>query len=227
MGVESKTHTVQDVDTYVFRQFGDDSSVQITSVDIMRFINLGQRQIFETNPSLNMANASTDIVANQNAYNLSTDPNFTGIRLIRSVRYQGSVLNPVTRQQAETYILYNNTLYPSPTNGVPTDWWLDDSGVLYLYPTPAQGSTAALSIHYMAYPKTVLATTDMLDIPDSHYPALLSFVLAQVYELDENWQANAAKKAEYKELLSIVKDRTEVEEDHFPSILLDPEDSVY
>lgn len=227
MGVESKTHTVGDVDTYVFRQFGDDSNVQITTADVIRFINLGQRQIFETNPALNMVNASTNIVANQNVYNLATDANFTGIRLIRSVRYQGSVLNPVSRQQAEQYILYNNTLYPSPTTGIPTDWWLDDLGQLYLYPTPNVSSTAALAIHYMAYPKTMIATTDTLDIPDSHYPVLLSFVMSQVYELDENWQGNAAKKAEYKELLAIVKDRTEIEEDHFPSILLDPEDSVY
>ena|SRR5438067_5397078 len=227
MGVESKTHTVNDVDTYVFRQFGDDSNVQITTADVIRFINIGQRQIFEANPSLNMVNASTNIVANQNNYNLSSDANFPQIRLIRSVRYQGQVLNPVTRQQAETYILYNNTMYPSPATGIPTDWWLDDAGVLYLYPTPGSSYTGALQLHYMAYPKTMVATSDTLDIPDSHYHVLLSYVMAQVFQLDENWQASAAKMAEYKELLGILKDRTEIEEDHFPSIQLDPEDSVY
>lgn len=227
MGIESKTHTVSDVDTYVFRQFGDDSNVQITSADIIRFVNLGQRQIFETNPSLNMTNASTNIVANQNSYNLSTDPNFPQIRLIRSVRYQGQMLNPVSRQQAEQYILYNNTLYPAPTNGIPTEWWLDDSGVLYLYPTPALAVTNGLLIHFMASPKAATQVTDTLDIPDSHYPALLAFVMSQVFELDENWQAAASKKSEYKELVAIVKDRTEIEEDHYPAILLDPEDSVY
>lgn len=227
MGVESKTHTVQDVDTYVFRQFGDDSNVQITTADIIRFVNIGQRQIFEANPSLNMTNASTNTVANQNVYNLSTDANFPNLRLIRSIRYQGSLLNPVSRQQAEQYILYNNTLYPSPTTGVPTDWWLDDAGQLYLYPTPNVSTTNGLLIHYMASPAVATATTDKLDIPDSHYPALLSYVMAQVFELDENWQAASSKKSEYKELMAVAKDRTEIEEDHFPSILLDPEDSVY
>jgi hypothetical protein len=51
--------------------------------------------------------------------------------------------------------------------------------------------------------------------------------MSQIFQLDENWQASQAKQAEYKELLAIAKDRTEIEEDHFPSILLDPEDSVY
>ena len=227
MGVESKTHTVSDVDTYVFRQFGDDSNVQITTADVIRFINIGQRQIFETNPSLNMGNASTNAVAGQNAYNLSTDSNFPQLRLIRSIRYNGQLMRPISRQEAEQYVLFDNVLYPPPATGIPTDWWLDDSGILYLYPTPVSAGTNAITIHYMYYPKTVAATSDILDIPDSHYPALLCYVMSQIFQLDENWQASQAKMSEYKELLGILQDRTEVEQDHYPSILLDPEDSVY
>lgn len=227
MGIESKTHLVSDVDTYVFRQFGDDSNVQITTGDVIRFINNGQRQMFESDPSMNLANASTNIVAFQNVYNLSTDPNFPNIRLIRSVRYNGQVIRPMTRQEAEQYLLYDNVLYPPPPAGIPTDWWLDDGGNLYLYPTPQIAVPSGLLIHFMAYPKTAVATTDSLDIPDSHYTALLAYVMQCIYELDENWQAASAKRNEYKELMGLAKDRMEVEEDHFPAILLDPEDSVY
>lgn len=227
MGLESHVHIVSDVTTYVFRQFGDDSNVQITTADVIRFINIGQRQLFETNPSLNMTNGLSDIFAGENVYNLTSDVNFLNLRLIRSVRYQGQVLRPITRQEAEMYVLYNSTLYPSPASGIPTEWWLDDGGMLYLYPTPLVAAPQSLLIHYMAYPKTMVATTDLLDIPDSHYPALLAYVMSQVFELDENWPAAKSKKDEYKELLAIVMSRTEVEEDHYPAILLDPEDSVY
>lgn len=227
MGVESKTHTVSDVDTYVFRQFGDDSNVQITSADVIRFINIACRQMFEMNPSMNQANGSTNIVANQNVYDLTSDPNFSNVRFIRSVRYQGQVILGFTRQEAEMYLLYNNVLYPAPPAGIPTNWWLDDNGKLYLYPTPMTNVTSGLLIHYNAYPKSVTSTSDSLDVPDSHYSALLAYVMQQIYELDENMQLSNMKKEEFKELMTIFKDRTEVEEDEFPVIRLDPEDSVY
>lgn len=226
MGIESKTHLVSDVNTFVFRQFGDDANVQITIADVIRFVNLGSRQIFETDPSMNMVNSTADIVANQAVYNLPS-LGFTNIRFIRSIRYQGQVLLGFTRKEAEMYLLYNNVLYPAPPAGIPTNWWLDDSGQLYLYPTPMTPVSGGLLIHYNAYPNTVTQPTDTVDIPDSHYNALLSFVMSKIYELDENWPAAAAQKKDYDAFLSLAKDRTEVDEDNYPVILLDPEDSVY
>jgi hypothetical protein len=224
MSIETKTRVVSDVITYVERQFGDEAGVQVTSSDIIRWINAGQREIAENNLNINATSASTDIIQNQNAYPLATDPNLPNINRIRSVRFNGSALNAVTFEQAENFLLYNNQ-YP-PEYGDPSDWW-EDAGTLYLYPTPNLNYPKALTIHFTTVPKPVALATDTLDIPDSYFNTLIQYVMGQAYELDENFQAAQVKEQQFEKSLGILANRTESQDNTFPCITLDPEDMIY
>ena len=55
MPVERKTKTVQDVLLSVKRQFGDESGVQVTDSDIVRWVDDAQREISMNNPEINAA----------------------------------------------------------------------------------------------------------------------------------------------------------------------------
>lgn len=223
MAIETKTHAVQDVVTYVERQFGDESGVQVNTADIIRWINSGQREIAENNLNINATYATTDVVAHQETYPLRSDPNLSNINRIRSVRYQNQVLKNITYEEAENYILVNSTQFPI-NYGLPVIWW-EDAGDLHLYPNPQTSISAALTIHFTTVPKIVSAVGDMLDIPDSYYNALLQYVLSQAYELDENFQASQIKTSQFEKSLGILSNRTEAQDNTYPTIALEIEDA--
>src|ERR1041385_4536998 len=64
---------VSDVMTRIKRQFGDESQVQVTDSDIIRWINDGQRQIVMNNEGLLEQVAYTSTVINQQDYTLPVD----------------------------------------------------------------------------------------------------------------------------------------------------------
>jgi hypothetical protein len=222
MSVEYKTHAVNDVVTDVERQFGDESGVQVTPADIIRWINKGQREIANENYTINATKASTDVIQGQDTYPLRTDPNLTNILKIRSVRYNGQAMQNITFEEAENFVI--NTATTPPAYGIPTVWW-EDAGDLHLYPIPTDGLVGGLMIHFTTIPKSVSSVGDLLDIPDEYYNALLQYVLQQAYELDENFQASQVKQSQFEKSMGILSSRTTAQDNTFPTITLDPEDS--
>ena len=218
MPIERYTRTVTDIITSVKRQFGDESGVQINDSDIIRWVNDGQREIVDTNTTINQKLAKTNVVANQDTYPLSSDPNLTNISRITSVRLNDTLLRAITVQQAENYLVGDGN------TGDPVAWY-EEEGNLILYPKPTTGYTLGLTFRFTALPTKVTTNADALTIPDSYYSALVQYCLAQAYELDENAQMASMKAQQFEKTLGLHSNRTVTNNSDFPTIRLDLEDS--
>lgn len=220
MAIETKTRTVSDVKTTIERQWGDESGVQLSLPDIIRWINDGQREIAETNTSINEKKAVANVVVGQDLYALRNDPSFAGIALINSVRYNGIPLKAITFQEAEKYIVTDSVT----ATGTPTMWY-EDNNDLRLYPQPDANLTGGLTVYFTTTPTPVTTVGSMLDIPDRYFNALIQYVMSQAYEMDENFQGAQYKQAQFDKSLGQKQHRTNINESTYPTILIEPEDA--
>jgi len=222
MPVEKSEKSVADVLTAVKRQFGDESGVQINDADIIRWANDGQREIVDTNTLVNAKVATTDVIAGQDTYSMLTDPNIDNIANITSIRYNGIVLRPITVQQAEDW----GTTSPDRESGTPLGWYYEEGNVV-LFPTPSVAVNDGLKIRFTAYPDKLVSNGDKLGIPDSYFNALVQYVIAQAYELDENAQMSQMKLAQFEKSLGMRQNKTTMQGSTYPTIRLDGEDAYY
>lgn len=220
MPVESYSHIVSEIVTYITRQFGDEAQIQIDEADIIRWINSGQREIISNNTSINQAVAVTDIIANKSNYPLGKDTAFAGIQNINAVLFKGTPLQASTFQEALTY---NTKPDANNNSGIPHLWY-EKVGLLNLWPVPTEAVPSGLQIYFNKAPVTITATGDPVGVPDNFYNALIQYVLQQAYELDENFQAAAAKAAQFEKSVNIQQNQTIIQSTFFPTIQGDPED---
>lgn len=182
MSLNPITKTAADIATYVKRQFGDESGVQITDQDIYRWINAAQLQIVGKIAPIK-GKATTNIISGTRTYSFVGLP----IHQIESLHYDGNFLPPKSFAQAERDIIE----YPdNPDAGTPA-FWYEWAGEVYLFPTPNQSVTDGLEIYYTKMPTTVVTGSDLLSVPDKFFEAISAWVLMKAYELDEEFdQAN-------------------------------------
>lgn len=220
MAIESYSHIVNDVVTTVTRQFGDEAQIQIDSADIIRWINMGQREIVTNNTSINRVVARTSIVAGQASYPLDADSAFKGIQKLTAVMVDGLPLTGMTFQEALAYLKAPPS---SSATGVPSIWY-SEAGMLNLWPKPDKNITNGLAIYFIKAPPVVAVIGDKLGVPDNFYNALVQYVLQQAYELDENFQAAGIKGQQFEKSVNIQQNQNDTADDFYPTITLDPGD---
>lgn len=209
------TKRVSDVDAYVKRQFGDESGVQITSDDIIRWINAGQMEIFRRNEPIK-ATSTADLTAGTDTY---TFPSFFfSILKIQSILVNNTIVEYRSYQEAEEYVLAND---PNKVQTADTPLiWYEWGGEFTFWPVPAVSATNGIKIRYIPAPTAVSLQTDLLSIPDTYFNRLLEFVLAQAYELDEDWGAASAKAEQFGTNLDSQVAQDSVETDTYPRITI-------
>lgn len=210
------TKTVSDIATDVKRTFGDEAGVQVNDTDIARWINSAQIEIVSKNQIL-VADATTPSIASQYEYDVSG----LNIQNIHSVHYNGKKLLGVSFVDFEDKYLSDD---PNRSqSGVPEVWarW---GNALTLYPTPSS-SGDNIKIYFFAVPATVTAPSDKLSLPDNYYPRILEYVLAQAYEMDENFAASDNKLNRFdSNLVGMMGDENAPKQDTYPVITVRPED---
>lgn len=184
----SATRTAQNVIDYVKRQFGDESGVQITDADVIRWINAGQDEIFRRNEPIK-ASSTSDVVLGQHTYQFPV-----GILKIQSLLYKGKPIPNMSYQEAEEYILDED---PNRTQTGDPQIWYEWGGDFTFWPTPDASIVNGLSIKYIKAPTQVAAAANTLSIPDMYFNRLVEYVLQQAYELDENWAAAENKANQF------------------------------
>lgn len=198
MGLITTTRTVAEVIAEVKRTFGDESAVQITDADIIRWINSAQREILITNRILKAVGTST-INADVSEYDI------TGLNIvsIQSIHYRGRKLEFKSFQEAEEYIVNNdpNRLY----KGEPTIWY-EWGGMLNFYPTPQETVVDGLKIYYIPEPATVNQSS-VLTVPNAYFENVVQYVLARAYELDEDTENSQYKLGQFSERLDALSEQ--------------------
>lgn len=181
---------VSDIQTRVNRAFGDESGAQIDLTDILRWVNDGQLEIALQKQLLQVVSTVT-VTVNVGIYTLPTN-----ILQLRSVRYDGTVLDPMTMAQSEELIPSYDVGVSVIGSGVPTSYWIWGSPQqVYLYPLP-NNSTSVLKLYYTRIPIQVTVAGDTPELPVQYHPRIVDYCLAKAYELDANPQGQQMKMNE-------------------------------
>lgn len=216
MGYELPTKTVDQVITYVKRQFGDESGVQVGNDDIIRWINAAEQEVISANQVLK-AVATTSTVASQDEYTLGTG---IDLQYINSIHVDGRKLPYKNFNEAEGYITLND---PDKTQVTRPEFWYEWAGTVYLYPIP--DAVYPLKVYYHRVPVALTTTSDTLNVPDNYFNRIVEYCMAQAYELDDNLDAALAKSQQFQSnLVSQSFDENASSYDKYPMITVLDED---
>jgi hypothetical protein len=215
---------VQDIINRVQRTFGDEGSAQISSIDIIRWINDAQVDIVKDNENLLQANGTADIVVSTGTYTLPSD-----IYRLAGLQYQGFKLKSLTRNEFDEYV----NGYASPANlnpygpGTP-EYFTIWNNIIKLFPIPDTSITGGLIIYYTKRPSAITTTADALSIPAEYHNAIVNYCLSQAYELDENYDAADRQSNKFSNTTMKLNDaNTWSTRDVYPSITVNPEDETF
>lgn len=222
MPVDRRSKTVSDVVESVKRLFGDESGVQITDSDIIRWCDDAQREIIMNNPEVGAGVATVTVTAGQGTYPILTY--VPDMMVIHSVHYNGQLLQNLTFVQAQEHIMRSN----DTSSGEPL-FWYEFAGVITLWPTPSvtRASPTGLTFYYSKAPSEITDTGQQLFVSDSYFKSVVDYCMAQAQELDENYAASNQKMQQFETSMQKQANRTRPEDNHYPTITLLPEDTDY
>lgn len=174
------------------RIFGDESGVQLDTTDILRWANAAQMEIVSNNKALK-AKATLPAVIGQSTYSFPA----VKIQQIEALHYDNVRLENVPFAEAERYIISND---PSQTEQGTPSFWYEWDGELTVWPKP--DSTKTLTLYYTAYPDELTGDVNqLLSVPDKFYNAVVDFILAKCYEMDEDMNASQLAESRFRAAL--------------------------
>lgn len=211
MGLNTSTHSVSDVVTWVQRQFGDESLVQITQADIIRWLNQAQLEVaVVANPI--QAISTTNLIPGTFTYQLPLE---NALNII-SLRVAGTPIENMEFQTAEMKIAQEDP--ERTTTGKPLYWWRFADN-LYLWPTP--DAADQIEVFYYKTPAELTVATDLLGLPDKYYEAILQFVMSKAYELDEEFANSRVARQAFNDRLGItLEEDTRGSVEFYPSLTI-------
>lgn len=200
---ETYTRTVQQVATEVTRIFGDDSLIEITNADLLRWVNMAQAEIASVNKTIK-ASATRDVTAAQTLYVI---PSEIPIYQIQALMIDGVPLKPVSFQAAQEIIQSDDPKVKYI--GQPKIWYEWDNDI-YIFPAAEKDITAGLTIYYIGVPGQLTSMDSTLSIPDRFYNQAVDYVLSQAYRLDENWQATQYQDARFRDSMNRIAGQEDI-----------------
>lgn len=183
----------------VQRQFGDDSGVQITQADIIRWLNQGGIDIVRKTGCV-QDHKQTDSVATDGSYSLPND-----FIAVRKVSYDNSVLQATTLDIADQDWGQRDV---TPIQGGTPQYYYIWNGIIFLYPAPGAAGTGNLDIWYIRTPTILGGVNDTPEIPAKYHEALVRYALARAKELNDEHDVARVILADYENMLLDIKDET-------------------
>lgn len=215
---------VQDIVNRVTRTFGDEASVQITTDDIIRWVNDAQLEICINNEQLLQTSAVTDIVAGQKEYSLPAN-----VAALRSLTYKGFRIKHMSFAEFNEYLDgYSAAQGVSPYGpGIPEVFMVWENKIT-LFPAPNTSIVGGMKIYYSKQPDSVGTLADPLSVPLAYHVSVADYCLARAYELDEDLEKAAFSKGRFDQTNQQLNDKQQWEaREYYPRITTLPEDENY
>lgn len=210
------------IQTYVKRQFGDESGVQVTDDDILRWINAAQKQIVLQNESLLEKTGTANSVATQQDYSFPVD-----LLNLRAIQYRKSTTEPYYRLKGYSLGEFNEQVDGWDNTQETGDPWCYTifENIIQVFPVPATSVTAAFKIYYNRSPVEVALTSDTPELPLLYHDTILKFCLQQAYEMDEDWDAVGNKAQEFDKEVNLLRGKQDWKvQEYYPMITVRVED---
>jgi hypothetical protein len=166
-------------------KIGDTSGAEATPSDILNWINDGISEIARRTQQP-QGTATRTVVNGTATYDLSDFA--TDVIRLRSVMLDGSVLQPLSMEEADNFLAERER--SGQSNGTPTMYWIW-ANQINLWPKP-DNSTSVLKIFYQKMPALVATDTDVPAIPLHMHGDLVDYALAQV--LDTTGERDVAER---------------------------------
>jgi hypothetical protein len=217
------TLTVLDVKTRVKRKFGDESGVQLTDADILRYINDSQRKIVMRNDSLLEKSSTANTQAGIQEYSFPID-----MLKFKSLKYKGTgdiAYRPMQGMTLNELDLYVDSWDSNVSSLAVPIMYAVHAGKFQVYPVPQDTVANAFKVYYCRKPTDMVLDADVIDLPELYHDTVVDLVLQDAYEMDEDWNAAAAKSAQTNQSIDRLKDSDEwTKRDTYPVITVRPED---
>lgn len=214
---------VSDIMTRVRRKFGDESAVQVTDEDIIRWINDGQRRIVLKNEVLLEKTATSNSVAGQQEYDLPTD-----LLILKFIQYKESANTAYYKLKGLTPVDFNEYIDGwsdgGTARGVPTVFTVF-SGKIIAFPTPTASVTAGFKIYYNRSPVDVSSGASTPDLPLLYHDTLVNYCMQQAYEMDEDLESASGEVSKVAEDIDLLRGREDWKtQETYPTISICAED---
>ena len=200
------TKTAGDVIEWITEQFGDVANVQIDTPKIIRWINLAVLEICTRDPLAYQQKVSMSTVVGQNEYSYPT-----GMIHARMVKWKDRPLQPISfelvQQQTESAF--------TGEEGEPT-YWSHFANNFQLYPVP--NTVETLAVYGVFTPALLTGASDLIPLSDQFYPRILEYVQACALDLDEDYEAAAAKRTQFEDFVKIGQNSEERQRGFNPQI---------
>lgn len=177
-----------DLKTQVKRIFGDESEVQLTNADIVRWANNAQVHFIMNNEGILEVTSFANSVIGTQEYTLPTN-----LLVLDSVSYkQGSQLSYYTLygkslQEFDEYL--NGWDGAAFGNGAPA-YFHKYANKLRLFPIPDENGTNNIKIYYRKRPTTLVNDGDTPEIPEEYHNAMVDYILQRAFFMDEDYEAS-------------------------------------
>lgn len=212
-----------EIRTRVQRIFGDESGVQITNEDVVRWLNDAQRNIVLENENLLQTTAFTSGVAAQQEYTLPAD-----LLILRGISYKSPSdvsyvkLMGLDRPKFDEYIGgWDGSAY---AQGTPLCYFVWDNKI-EVFPIPEVASANGFKIWYNRKPTDVVADVDIPSIPEIYHMTLVDMCLSSAYEMDEDWDSVSNKGQQINASVKLLRGREDWKvQETYPVITVRAED---
>jgi hypothetical protein len=180
------------------RMFGDESNVQLTQDDVVRWVGDACVEIANQNEDVFTSVYLVTPVVGQQKYSMSfISPNLPNKAHVKSVMARDVANGPYYTVPFKSTQQFNDEI-----GGWDGDTYTDSSPMFYtreagniiLWPTPNQVITNGLKLTLTGVIPTISPGTNLEDILPTYYTnTIKQFVLMQAYEMDENMEMAALK----------------------------------
>lgn len=185
--------TVSDIYDRVKRTFGDESAVQVTEADIIRWINDAQREAVMQNEGLLQKVDYISTVADTKEYTLPTDLfTLSHVYVKDSSETAYYALRWLALRQFSEYV---DGWDGNAVESIPLIYTQQQKDKIVIYPIPQSSVANGLKLIYSRYPDDVVNSASTLDLPPYFHSYIVNFCLMQAYEMDEDWES-ASQKAQ-------------------------------
>lgn len=189
MTLRPATKTYAELALNVKRIFGDESGVQLSDTDLLRWANEAQTEIANNNKALK-AKSTAASVAGQAGYTFPTER----ILQVESIHYNNRMIPNMPFASAEAKLF---ELDPDRTQQGTPELWYEWGGEFTLWPKP--DVVGSITIYFTAAPPVLTgAPGELLGLPDKFYNAIVQYVLSQAYAMDEDFNASQLAESRFK-----------------------------
>lgn len=209
---------ITDVISRIKRQFGDESGVQVTDDDVIRWINDAQNEAVTQLPFLLKETTTFGSVADQQTYSLPVN-----LADIEVMKFKSSGMDSfynlrgVPSKNLNEYI---DTWEGTDFSGDPLYYTKgSENGSIRVFPVP-DNALGLFKLDYGRYPTDVVSAGSTIDLPIYFHPYVVEFCLMKAYEMDEEWEAADRKAAYVQSTLDANAHRdNDVSKEVYPSVI--------